>query len=110
VTLMGDGWEARMALRAARRRAEREAVEVVRAAEAANQRAAALAGVDEVRYNGWPLIGDRTAVLVGTTVFCAGCGACHGVTCVAFEAGWEPPGPMPDWPFGRDDCPVCAVG
>lgn len=55
--------------------------------------------------NGWPLTG--ATVLMGTGMYCAGCGADRGVTCVAFPEDWEPPGATPAWPFPEDNCAVC---
>lgn len=60
--------------------------------------------------HGWPRLGDNgTSVLIGTGVYCVGCGKSRGVTTVAFPEDWQPPGPDPDWPFPEDACPVCAL-
>lgn len=103
-------WEERMAQRAAARAeaaaAERSALEAQRARE----RAAVvleLSGGGWEWLHGWPRTGHGDTVLIGTGVYCLGCGRDLGVTCVAFPEGWEPPGPHPDWPFSQDDCPIC---
>lgn len=58
---------------------------------------------DRAWLHGWPLIGKQ--VLVGTGIYCAGCGKDQGVATVGFdEAQWQQPGP--DWPFDESDCPV----
>lgn len=63
-------------------------------------------GSERLRWlNGWPRLG-RDAVLLGTGVYCVGCGKFGGVTCVAVDFDWTPPETEPDWPFPEDDCPV----
>jgi hypothetical protein len=62
--------------------------------------------------NGWGRMmpgenGPGSTVLLGTMVRCVGCGLPHGLACVVFPDGWEPPGPEPVWPFERDSCPIC---
>jgi hypothetical protein len=97
-----DCWEARMSARAKARAEVRQV-----------QREATLAEVrrclsdSSAWLHGWPLLEGGMSVLMGTTVRCAGCGRCHGVTSVVLPEGWEPPGPEPDWPFPRGGCPVC---
>lgn len=58
--------------------------------------------------NGWGRAGP-TAVLIGTTVHCVGCGKFQGVATVGFEEGYKPPEKEPAWPFQEDDCPVCYL-
>lgn len=105
-----DGWEARMAERARLRREAREADERQRREAAL---AAALAKLGEARQgdewlNGWPRLG--TSVLMGTCLYCIGCGRFFGVTTVAFPEDWEAPGPDPVWPFDPADCDLCRSG
>lgn len=49
----------------------------------------------------------RTAdsVLIGTGVYCVGCGLFKGLACVGIIAGYVQP-PVPTWPFNEADCPV----
>jgi hypothetical protein len=54
--------------------------------------------------HGWTRQG-RT-VLVGVVVRCAGCGRYQGAATVAYPKDWTPPGPVPDWPFEEETCPV----
>lgn len=63
--------------------------------------------VQQPWMNGWPRIGPFS-VLIGTGAHCVCCGRLQGVTCVAFPEDWEPSGPDPVWPFGEQDCPLCA--
>lgn len=59
--------------------------------------------------HGWPRT-SHTTVLIGTGVFCLGCGADQGIATVAFPEGWQPPGPEPAWPFPQGPgCPICAL-
>ena len=57
--------------------------------------------------NGWYRQG--TTVLMGAGVFCAGCGECQGITCVAIDPDQEPPKKHPEWPFDKEDCPICKM-
>jgi len=57
---------------------------------------------------GWPRIGFDS-VLIGTGVFCAGCGKYGGTTCVGIDKDWVPPTEWPDWPFKQEDCPICEL-
>lgn len=101
-----DSWEARMAARARQREADKLATARAEAdRRVAERTGAALA--DRAWLNGWP--SDLTHVYMGTGVHCVCCGRCVGVVCVAFEPGWEPPGPEPAWPFCEADCPMCAA-
>lgn len=64
----------------------------------------------ETWLHGWPRMG--TEVLIGTGVWCVGCGKDHGITTVAFDETWEywvKDRPYPDWPFDRKSCPVCEL-
>lgn len=47
--------------------------------------------------NGWPRMGS-TAVLIGTSVRCVGCGKDHGITTVAFDGETVFPSQEPAWP------------
>lgn len=58
--------------------------------------------------NGWPRI-DNRFVLMGTGIYCAGCGKDHGVITVAFPDGYKSPEKDPDWPFPAESCPVCEA-
>jgi hypothetical protein len=60
--------------------------------------------------HGWPLLEGGLSVLMGTGVYCAGCGRWWGVTTVAIDEDWTPPDRTPEWPFPQDDCPVCRAG
>lgn len=105
-----DNWEQRMAERALARRADAEASGVVAEERRPQVAAAALVDIDEAVWHGWPRPDENgLSVLIGTGVHCAGCGRFHGITSVAFDEGWEPPGPEPDWPYPQDACPVCEV-
>lgn len=106
-----DSWEYRMAARATARAVvrnaalERERIASVAAARRALDDIAGTRGWSWL--NGWPRMGDDgSAVLMGTSVRCLGCGDDFGTTCVVFPDGWEPPGPEPAWPFGIDECPI----
>jgi hypothetical protein len=64
----------------------------------------------ETWLHGWPRMG--TQVLIGTGVYCVGCGKDHGITTIAIPEGWEywlQNRPYPDWPFDEASCPVCHV-
>ena len=53
--------------------------------------------------HGWYVLGD--SVLVGTMAHCAGCGREMGLATVVFSETM--PDKDPDWPFEKDNCPVC---
>ena len=59
----------------------------------------------ETWLNGWARIGD--AVLIGTGVYCLGCGEHLGTTTVVFEEGYTLPDKEPDYPFSKGACPIC---
>lgn len=59
--------------------------------------------------NGWHRISGRS-VLMGTGVYCVGCGKGQGTMCVTFPEGYRPPENEPDWPFPQETCPVCGAG
>jgi hypothetical protein len=102
-----SGWEARMAARAAERAKvarERERTDQLRTEWSNEQRR-----VDRPWLHGWPRIGDGTAVLIGTSVHCVGCGYFQGIISVAFDDDWSPPTEQPVWPFGEEDCLVCLL-
>lgn len=64
----------------------------------------------ETWLHGWPRMG--TEVLIGSGVWCVGCGKDFGVTCVGIEEGyesWVENRPYPDWPFDEENCPVCYL-
>lgn len=64
----------------------------------------------ETWLHGWPR--GRTDVLIGTGVYCVGCGKDHGITTVAFPEWWEhwrENRPYPDWPFDPESCPICYL-
>lgn len=51
-------------------------------------------------------------VLIGTGVYCVGCGKDHGITTVALYEGyehWVKDRPYPDWPFDPESCPICYL-
>ncbi len=58
--------------------------------------------------NGWFYDGTDT-MLVGVMVHCVGCGKEFGMTCVFFPEGWKEPGPVPNWAFNQDKCPICDL-
>lgn len=64
-----------------------------------------MAGSEMDWLNGWPRVGTD-AVLIGSGVYCAGCGRPQGITTVAVDADWVRPERDPDWPFPEDSCPV----
>jgi hypothetical protein len=108
MALMDDGWEARMALRAAARRIRAEVEQEIRDAIAENETRAALAEIDPDVYHGWPLSPDRRSVTIGNGMFCAGCGTIMGCFTISLY-GTEPrveTRPDPDWPFTRENCPM----
>jgi hypothetical protein len=59
----------------------------------------------ETWLNGWHRNGN--SVLIGTGVYCAGCGRDNGVACVAISPDYIAPEKLPDWPFNEADCPLC---
>lgn len=62
----------------------------------------------ETWLHGWPR--SKTDVIIGTGVYCIGCGKDHGIITVAIPEGWEhwlQDRPYPDFPFNQDSCPVC---
>lgn len=64
----------------------------------------------ETWLHGWPRMGTR--VLIGTGVYCVGCGKDGGITTVAFDSTyehWVKDRPYPDWPFDKNNCPVCYL-
>ena len=66
----------------------------------------------EMRWmNGWPWATADSIILLGSGLHCVGCGQGLGTTCVAMGEDWQPPGPEPEWPFGRGprQCPVCRL-
>ncbi len=96
-----------MAARAAERAKvarERERTNQLRAEPTDEQRR-----VNQPWLHGWPRMGDGTAVLIGSSVHCVGCGYSHGVITVVLDGDWNPPAKLPDWPFGDADCPVCLL-
>lgn len=45
----------------------------------------------------------------GIHLHCAGCGRSFGPAATwAASPDWEP-GPLPDWPYPEDQCPVCEL-
>jgi hypothetical protein len=53
-----------------------------------------------------------TEVLIGTGVWCVGCGKDHGIITVGISEGyehWVENRPYPDWPFDEANCPVCHL-
>jgi hypothetical protein len=109
MALMDDGWEARMADRAAARHVVREAEQALLDAEATAELQAVLARVNPAVYHGWPLNDDRTTVYVGGASYCAGCGHLYGVGCSVWTDAtieWAKDRPVPDWPFTVDACPI----
>lgn len=94
-------WEERMADRA-RRRTEIRAL----MADPENPTTDWRSTGDRPWLNGWPRINNGQTVMIGSEAHCVCCGRGFGVTCVAFGADWEPPGPEPIWPFGEIDCPL----
>lgn len=64
----------------------------------------------ETWLHGWPR--GHADVLIGTGVYCLGCGKDHGITTIAIPQGyehWIDRRPYPDWPFDRESCPICYL-
>jgi hypothetical protein len=59
--------------------------------------------------NGWSLSPHGTKVIMGSGVYCSGCGMFEGTTSVVILADWKPPAEHPDWPYARTRCPVCYL-
>lgn len=60
---------------------------------------------EEKWLNGWYRNGN--AVLMGTGVYCAGCGEFLGTTCVVITES-DITLETPDWPF-KNCCPICEL-
>lgn len=58
----------------------------------------------EAWLHGWRRMG-RT-VLMGTSLFCAGCGRDEGILTVVYPPGVTFPDQAPAWPFPEVSCPV----
>jgi hypothetical protein len=52
---------------------------------------------------------NGTGVIIGTSVFCAGCGKDNGVITVIIPKEPAAPFKEPDYPFSPDDCPICFL-
>lgn len=62
--------------------------------------------------HGYPRVGGT--VLIGTGVYCAGCGICGGIVSGVCADAEEEDTPdemslLPEWPFDPSTCPVCLI-
>ena len=55
----------------------------------------------------WPKI-NSTTILMGTGIYCIGCGKDRGVISAMIDPD-NIPSKRPEWPFEEKNCPICEL-